>query len=359
MLAAACLLLTVAAWGQIPPPESASACGAGAGAFVATVGSQVRPPSFMKDSFAQLKAEVPELRGLRFEARQGSDFFDGADESATILAQTGETLLAMLPRVPHLIAKEELTQVAVPLPYTVGEGRQSASLGGGRRGGAVMGYSSSERGLEGDELRRAMDTLLANSGHPALFGYRIQSDQDPKLGFILNEYRTNGKNEELDRTHPEQGGPKGIGFGNAWMMFLPQNQEQARFRYLGRQKLGKVETFVVAFAQVPEHVRLPGQISIGGTNCRYYSQGIVWIDQSNFQVMRLHSDLLQALPDIHLVTLRSELTIGEIRIPEKNLSLWMPKDVVLSWQTTEQSAEERHRYSNYRLLTATSRIILP
>ena len=350
--------------------EIPGACGAGGAPTASGIAGskgQVRFPSYMDDSFSQLKQEVPALRGLRFEAHdavRGPDSSGGSfgDESAMILSQTGEAIQAMLPRVPRLIAKEELSQAAVALPYTVMEGRQGGSVTGpgGRRGAAAtQAMNTSERGLQGEELERAIENMLSNDSHRAVFGYRIQSDEDPKFGYLLNEYRTNGQNEVVMLANAGAGSPHGVGFGNSWMMFQPERLKDLRFRYLGRQKIGKHETFVVAFAQIPERVGLPGQISMAGMSCRYYSQGVLWIDQSIFQIVRLQSDLLAPVPDIHLTKLRSEINFSEIRIAERNLSLWMPKEVLLSWETTEQAAMEMHKYSNYRLFMATSHIVLP
>jgi hypothetical protein len=368
VLAVAWLLSPMPGWAQAAQ-EIPGTCGAGSlPAFTSVAGGKglVRFPSYLEDSFSQLKKEVPAMQGLKFEAHEaigdaGSSNGTYSDESAMILGQTGEAINAMLPRVPRLIAKEELSQAVVALPYVVSEARSGASLGGGRRGGggATQGFSTSERGLEGDELRRAMETMIATDSHRTVFGYRIQSDPDPKFGYLLNEYRTNARNETVMISDTATGSPHGIGFGNSWTMFQPDNLKELRFRYLGRQKMGKHETFVVAYAQIPELVPLAGQITIGGTSCRYYSQGVLWIDQTIFQIVRLQSDLLAPLPDIHLTQLRSELNFNEIRIPERNLSLWMPQNVMLSWVTAEQAAMELHRYSNYRLFMATSHIVLP
>jgi hypothetical protein len=97
----------------------------------------------------------------------------------------------------------------------------------------------------------------------------------------------------------------------------------------------------------------------GDTTCHYYTQGVVWIDQSNFEVLRLHTDLLAALPAIALQELRTDLKFEEIRIPERNLSLWMPSDVEITWRSDNLAAAELHRYSDYKLFTASSRIVLP
>jgi hypothetical protein len=307
-------------------------------------------PSYLEDSFVQLKKEVPNLRGLRIAEDPTSL------ESQTILSQMSTAISEMLPKVPHLVAKEELTQVVLPLPYSVGGATQGMTTGG-RRGGGIPTYNSSERGVEGEELQHVMHTMLTGPGNHFVFNYRIQSDPDPKYGLLLNEYRYTTKNEPVDVQSVAPGNPHGIGFSNSWLLFEPSTMKESRFRYLGRQKVGKRETFVVAFAQSPGLVKLPGRITIGGSSCRYFTQGVVWIDQQIFQIVRLQTDLLAPLPDIHLKQLRSELQFNEVRIKERALSLWLPNEVSILWETQEVAAAEMHHYSNYKLFTGSGRLL--
>ncbi len=100
-------------------------------------------------------------------------------------------------------------------------------------------------------------------------------------------------------------------------------------------------------------------VGVGADACRYLIQGILWIDQSSFEIVRLQTDLLSPLTGIHLTQLRSELRFSEVKIPTRNLILWMPSDVKISWLGKDTAGIELHHYSNYRLFAATSRIILP
>ncbi len=307
-------------------------------------------PSYMDDSFAQLKKEVPNLHGLQFVDDPTSL------ESQTILSQMSAAISAMLPKVPHLVAKEELSQVVLQLPYSVGAATQGMTTGG-RRGAGVPTYSNNERGVEGEELQRVMHTMLSGPGNHIVFSYRIQSDPDPKYGTLLNEYRYTTKNEPVDVKSVAPGNPHGIGFSNSWLLFEPSTMKESRFRFLGRQRVGKRETYVVAFAQKPEQVVVPARISMAEGSCKYFTQGVVWIDQSLFQIVRLQTDLLSPLPDIHLKQLRSELQFTEVRIKERELSLWLPNEVSILWETQTVAAAEVHHYSNYRLFTGTGRLL--
>jgi len=333
-------------------PTVATSCSAVEGA------GKERFPAYLEDSFAQLKDEVPKLHGLRFEASAVTDAGDG------VLGQTGEAIAVMMPRVPNLLANEDLSQVTVPMPFTVDELRTASSgagavPNGGRGNRGAPPPSVDPRKLEGKELEQAIHDMLMLHAQHVNFGYRIEPKPDAKLGTVLDESRTNVRGEaiQVDPTNPNN--PHAAGFGNAWLMFVPANQRESRFRYLGRQKMDGHETVVVAFAQVPEKVGLPGRIVVGGNDCRFYSQGVAWIDAAAAQIVRLQTDLLTPVPAVGMKRLRSEIDFNTVNIARANLTLWMPKSVEVSWESTDQAGAELHKYSKYRLFRATSRVVMP
>ena len=311
-------------------------------------------PSYLEDSFPQLRNAVPALHTLKFEDHPATT----ADDAEPILNQAAEALIAMVPRVPNLIAKEELTQVNIPLPYQPTTGTLTTNPG--RRGLPQMSATSTAtNAVQGDELDKVLENMLEQPQQRTTFSYRIRAAQDPTYGPVLEEYRTNAKDQTVNPNDFSAGNPKSVGYGNTWMMFVPTNLQESRFRYLGHQKIDHHDTLVVAFAQDPDHATLRAAVGVGADACRHFIQGILWIDQSSFEIVRLETDLLAPLPGVHLTRLRSELHFSEVKIPTRNLILWMPSDVKISWQGKDAAGVELHHYSNYRLFAATSRIILP
>ena len=328
-----------------------------AGLTIGDIEKGARFPSYLEDNYAQLKIEAPALQGLKFEADAAAD----SEKTQTILRKTGETIEAMMPRVPNLIAKEELSQALINLPYMVSQTTSQAALagGGGRRGGPAAGptYQSSDHVAQGDELDKALDESMGQQKR-MVFGYMIQSVKDPTFGPMLSEYRTNSANQPVEVTKAgNPGNPRGVGFSSSWMMFKPANIGEAKFRFLGRQKLGKHDTVVVAFAQIPGQVPLPAQVTMGATTCSYLTQGIAWIDEPTAQIVKLETDLLQPLTDYRMTKLYSSVTFGEVRIAEKNLTLWMPSDLEIRWLSRDVAGAERHKYSNYQLFGTTTKIV--
>ena len=117
------------------------------------------------------------------------------------------------------------------------------------------------------------------------------------------------------------------------------------------------KTYVMAFAQIPENTGLGATIESGSRRCSTPLQGVAWIDQSTFQIVRMQTDLLSPLPDIDLDQLRSILTFGSVKIAGLNLLMWLPSDVETTWQTAFHVGKESHLYSHYRLFHSTARVL--
>ena len=87
-------------------------------------------------------------------------------------------------------------------------------------------------------------------------------------------------------------------------------------------------------------------------------QGIAWIDESDFLIVRLRTDLLAPMPLIQVERQTSNIQFGPVRIPDVAMELWLPKAVNLEMEVRGQVVREEHKYSKYRLFQAKSRIIL-
>jgi hypothetical protein len=153
--------------------------------------------------------------------------------------------------------------------------------------------------------------------------------------------------------------PRSIGFGASWLLFLPANLHESTFRYLGEQKIRNHQTYVLAFAQIPGRVLHGTIVQTAGGSCSTLLQGIVWIDQATAEIVHLQTDLLSPLPGIHMQQLRAVLNYSQVKIPQRDLFLWLPSDVETTWSTAYNEGDELHTYSNYKLFAATHKILVP
>ena len=92
-------------------------------------------------------------------------------------------------------------------------------------------------------------------------------------------------------------------------MFVPTNQEESSFRYLGTQKVDKRATFAVGFAQDPKLVKVPGVIETERGEAPLLYQGVAWIDQETYKIVRMRTDVLAPLPSIKLLQATSTVSL--------------------------------------------------
>jgi hypothetical protein len=94
--------------------------------------------------------------------------------------------------------------------------------------------------------------------------------------------------------------PRGLGFAYQWLLFSAANQPEFRFRYLGRQTKDGKKTAVVAFAQIPGKVSRPASFQLNQKAVPFFFQGVLWVDQSTFDIVLLRTDLLAPVPRLNL-----------------------------------------------------------
>jgi len=255
---------------------------------------------YLDDPLPELRSAVPELKGL--------DPAPGQEQLTSILDRTGEKCVDLLRHMPNVISREEVTT------QTPRGKRQSRT-----------------------------------------FEYLLVSHQTPS-GTELEEYRTVHGRPALMADEFSQG-QVSKGFVTDWRRLAPGNRSQSRFRYLGQQEVDKHKTFVVAFAEIPGEVKTPATFLFFGTWISMLFQGVVWIDSTNFQIVRLREDILAPRPDAFLKKFTSKIQFADVEIPDAGLSLWLPQDVDIKWEFNGRAFQRIHHYSKFRLYAAKTRIL--
>jgi len=268
----------------------------------------------------QLKKTVHELRDLTPSSSQ--------DQLPGILAKTAAEADELLHKLPDLISDEAVSEIQWSVPHSdvagcIGDGCEQYSTG-----------------------RRAEKNQK--------FSYIILAHRNQYGQLQLDEYRAGRNGKPIPGG---SAGPRFQGFIETWLVFSSLNQAESRFRYLGAEKTDGHDTFVVGFEQIPGEVIYPGQYQSQQHSVPMLLQGIAWIDQSDFRIVRLRTDLLAPLPQVNLQAQTSNIMFGPVNVAGSEL--WLPATVDIAMQAEGQFLQEKHRYSQYRLYQAKSRIILP
>ncbi len=294
-------------------------------ASMEVLSSFVPGPAYVEMPIEQLKKMVPLLDPTMPQGTQD----DGPTPSPNtefILGKTGAAITELLRRTPNLTANEQVRLTGKNL----------------------------------DSMRFLVNGVFVTPqskwNETKEYGYRIVHRQSPFNADALVEFRTDARGQRIDGS-PSNPNPMNVGFATLWLIFLPGNLHDSRFRYLGEQSIGGRKTYALAFAQNPEDVGLQPVINSGSGKCTAPLQGVAWVDQSTFQIVRIQSDLLYSLPDIQLSQLSSVLTYHSVKIAGLKLSLWLPRDVETSWETKFRTVKESHLYSNYKLFQVTMKVL--
>ena len=265
----------------------------------------------------QLTELVPELKGLQ----------PGQDQQLlpTILSKTGARVDDFFRQVVDLTAHEQITQEAL--------------------------------------------TETGRKKSRSQYSYLVLVHRDD-LSRSPEEYRVDAKGNRVVPDGVDWGYAVTSGFAFECLHFLPANQPNSTFRFLGTEPMGGQSTYVVAFAQRVGHATNTNSVDLTGLGVVVptWVQGIAWIDQESFQILRLRTDLLEplfpnALPRRHGQTgvdqETTEITFAETRLLDVANPLWLPSEVSVHIRFNGAEFHNKHRYTNYQRFRVSSRILTP
>jgi VWFA-related protein len=162
-------------------------------------------------------------------------------------------------------------------------------------------------------------------------------------------YRMDDKGNRLGEIGREKGFLVTSGHALSCISFSTVAQSQSRFRYLGEERIGSRETYVLGFAQKPGEATFTSVLERAGeTQAVMLTQGILWVDKNNFQIIRMRSDLLARQNQIGLDQLTTEVAFGEVQLQDVSNPLWLPVDVDVSMEIDKHRFHNVHHYTNYR-----------
>jgi hypothetical protein len=139
------------------------------------------------------------------------------------------------------------------------------------------------------------------------------------------------------------------GFASISLFFHPAYQNGASFRYLGCQSLDGKDLYVIAFAQNPQTAQRTERFKSDEGAASILIQGLAWIDPTNFQIVRLRTDLLAPQPKVRLRRQTTEIQYKEVSFKEVATELWLPREVSVTVDWRGRIYRNWHRYSDFKL----------
>jgi len=166
---------------------------------------------------------------------------------------------------------------------------------------------------------------------------------------MMEEFRGNNAGQLLSPGKTDGGFMITAGFVNSLMILHPEFQAQTSYRFLGSQPLAGQLTYVVGFAQKPEHSIPMGRFIMGlGNVTSMYLQGIAWIS-SDYRVLRLRTDLLHPVPKISLSRQTSEIDYRPYHFLSSPITFFLPHRVTVSVEWGRKRLRNEHIFSKFQL----------
>jgi VWFA-related protein len=163
------------------------------------------------------------------------------------------------------------------------------------------------------------------------------------------EYRIDDKGRRM----------RAIGLGNGYLVtsgyalssigFSTAVQSQSKFRYLGEEEMDSREAYVLGFVQKPGKSTFLTTISLNeGAATGMLTQGVLWVDKNNFQIIRMRTDLLAQRNGIRLDQLTTVVTFFGAHLQDIAKPLWLPSDVDVYLTIDKRKFRTIQHYTNYR-----------
>jgi hypothetical protein len=107
----------------------------------------------------------------------------------------------------------------------------------------------------------------------------------------------------------------------------------------------------VRFAQRPDRTSRMRSYRLRGRSFPIAFKGRAWIAADSFQVVRLETDLVQAIPEIPLAREHMEVEYKPVAFKNKQLQVWLPESAELYMDFRGHRYHRRHSFSDFLLFS--------
>lgn len=201
-------------------------------------------------------------------------------------------------------------------------------------------FSANER-LEHQDVS---EKGIASKAVTVSFAY-VVSIHETRPGFLnVEEYR-NGK--DTADVFPEHLATRGL--PSQVFLFHPYYQGDFDMKCEGLSRQGKGFAWQVRFEQKKD---VPSRMQVHYLNGRRYPvplKGRAWIDATNYDVLRLQSDIREPLKTVGLFAQHTDIEYGPVRFQKDKVDLWLPIRAETYLQTRGHRIHRRHDFSDFLL----------
>ncbi|HKU27766.1 MAG TPA: hypothetical protein VJQ54_20010, partial [Candidatus Sulfotelmatobacter sp.] len=215
-------------------------------------------------------------------------------------------------------------------------------------------HGASERAAEMvDNLQRFTateqieHTEFKNNGKPRksanqLFSYVAEIDQAPSGAFWIEEYRT-GKSENDSPPLSD------TGTAAFALIFHPQKIANFEFHCEGRTELRGIPAWQLRFEESPDPRKSFHQIRINRSVYQLRFKGRAWIAADNYDILRLQTDLVAPISQIHLQLEHLDISYAPVDFDKPRFRVWLPESAAMQISYRGHRYQRVHKFSHFQL----------
>lgn len=189
---------------------------------------------------------------------------------------------------------------------------------------------------------------LAAFAETRKFDYVVSIQQYRPGDFDVIEYRSN-------RYSPAEF-PDGVetrGLPSMELIFHPNKAGNFAMSCEGLGQWNGTPAWQIHFRQRQDKPNTMRAYKIGENGPSYLValRGRAWIAADSYQIIRMETDLISALPEIRLFTDHTVVEYGPVRFKSRNVEMWLPQSAELYSDWRGKRMHRRHSFTNYILFS--------
>ena len=180
------------------------------------------------------------------------------------------------------------------------------------------------------------------------FDYVVSIEQYRPGYFDVIEYRSN---KYAPVEFPE--GVETRGLPSMALIFHPNSAGNFAMSCEGLGQWNGTPAWQVHFRQRPDRPNTVRAYKIGaeGPSYRVALRGRAWIAADSYQIVRIETDLVSALPEIRLFVDHTVVEYGPVRFKDRDVEMWLPQSAEVYSDWRGKRMHRRHSFSNYMLFS--------
>ncbi len=201
-----------------------------------------------------------------------------------------------------------------------------------------------------------MHTPVDHLGHmgPAnttQFSYLVSYTEDPTGPLHVDEFRNGSLSLDPFPNHIAT-----LGTPSLVLIFHPRYVNNFKMVCEGLGQWHGQPAWQVRFEQRTDRPNLTYSFSVGRATYPVNLRGRAWILAGSYQVARLETDLVASIPKIRLRLDHQSVEYRPIKLPTKNLQLWLPSSTELYMDFQGRRFYRKHSFTDFRIFSVDSQV---